>query len=274
MDTWRLIPFSRHDAFENMAIDEAVLRCHSADRIPTLRFYGWERESVSLGYFQDVERELNCSLCRRQHIDIVRRPTGGKAVLHGSDLTYAVVASASQPPFSPRVLETYRVISECLIRGLEKAGIRADMVREGRSVHAGEGDSCCFAVPVQYELCVGEKKICGSAQVRVRDAFLQHGSIPLTFDGLRSRMIMGLQGGEHGGVPDALTRSVTSLQEQLEDRASVERLCEHLAGGFEEYMKVRLILADLDRDEEIMKEELLRKKYSQLQWNMKGLMVM
>lgn len=273
MKTWRLIPFACHDAFENMAIDEAVVRCHSEERAPTLRFYGWERESVSVGYFQDTERELNCRFCQQHHIDVVRRPTGGKAVLHGSDLTYAVVASASDALFSSHVLETYRIISECIIRGLEKAGISASLVQEGRPVPPGGGDCCCFAVPVQHELCVGERKICGSAQVRVRSAFLQHGSIPMDFDCARSRMIMELHRQGREKRPDTLVRSVTSVNEQLEEGIGIEVLCDHLAGGFEEYMNIGLIPGELQSDEQRLKEELLRTKYSRPHWNMKGTVV-
>ncbi|MBN2538425.1 MAG: lipoate--protein ligase family protein, partial [Deltaproteobacteria bacterium] len=93
MDTWRIIPFEQYDPFENMAIDEAIFRVNQRREMPpTLRFYGWKKPAVSLGYFQHAESEIQCGYCRDRDIDIVRRPTGGKAVLHGDDLTYSLVA--------------------------------------------------------------------------------------------------------------------------------------------------------------------------------------
>ena len=102
MEKWRIIPFNRFNAFENMAIDEAIFKESQKGHMPpTLRFYSWERDTVSIGYFQNAKREVNLDYCRENAIDVVRRPTGGKAVLHESDLTYSLVQTKKTKTFLP-----------------------------------------------------------------------------------------------------------------------------------------------------------------------------
>lgn len=271
MDQWRLIPFSRFNAFENMAIDDAIFQhCQKGSIPPTLRFYSWQRDTVSLGYFQDAFREVNLDYCHGAHVDVVRRPTGGKAVLHENDLTYAVVARDDTPPFSSDIMETYRVISECLIGGLHRIGIDAYMMEEGRAHRAGTADAFCFSVPSQYELLVGGRKICGSAQVRGKGSFLQHGSILIDTDPahIRSAIII-----EDRDTEDGLARlqsSVTSVHEHIADRFDLAALCEGISKTFEERLGVQLVTGDMTREEASLKERLLREKYTADSWNLEG----
>jgi lipoate-protein ligase A len=134
VDPWRILPFRKAGAAENMAIDEAVFRvCIRRKTPPTLRFYGWRVPALSIGCFQDYEKEVDTDACRRFGVEIVRRPSGGKAVLHEQELTYAVIAGADLPLFSQDILDTYRVISGCIAEGLSRVGIRAQMEADGRS---------------------------------------------------------------------------------------------------------------------------------------------
>ena len=100
MEEWRILPFQKAGAAENMAVDEAVFRESIRKKAPpTLRFYGWRVPALSIGYFQDYEKEVDDEACRRFGVEVVRRPTGGKAVLHEQELTYAVIAGADSPLF-------------------------------------------------------------------------------------------------------------------------------------------------------------------------------
>lgn len=111
MESWRLLPLEALEGRENMAVDEAVFReTVLTGGPPTLRLYQWRRPVVTIGYGQDIDRDVNRLFCRERNIDIVRRPTGGKAVYHDADLTYALVAPHSRPPFTADVVTTYRVI--------------------------------------------------------------------------------------------------------------------------------------------------------------------
>ena len=141
---WRILPFGKAGAVENMAVDEAVFRASIHKKAPpTLRFYGWRVPALSIGYFQDYGKEVDREACRKFGVDIVRRPTGGKAVLHEQELTYAVIAGADSPLFPPDILKTYRVISGCIAKGLAKVGIRAEKT-DARQAPDGTLRSSCF----------------------------------------------------------------------------------------------------------------------------------
>lgn len=252
-----------------MAIDEAILRelqQGGQDTRPTLRLYGWKRQSVSLGYFQNVAADVNIPFCRRNDIPIIRRPTGGKAVLHGDDITYAVIARENDRLFPGGLMGTYKVISRCIAAGLEKLGVRADMAEEGRSFGGDDFQAFCFSAPSQHELLVEKRKICGSAQVRSKGAFLQHGSLLMSFDPLQTcRALL-----PSGATAAALQRRVTSLYD-CADRSAVDRgICGMLKEAFEECLGISLIEGGLTEGEEMMRHRLLHSKYRDSRWNMEG----
>lgn len=264
-----MIPFRRYDPFENMAIDEALFRTHQEEGAsPVLRFFGWEGPAVSIGYFQDAAEEIDCAYCRDEEIKIVRRPTGGKAVLHGGDLTYSLVARESSPLFSPDVVETYRIISRCLIRGLAKSGIAVEIVEEGRE-GPGAGGGLCFATPYKNELLAGGRKICGSAQVRARGVFLQHGSVLIDFDPLAACTAIG-RSRDIGARAQKVAATVTSVREATGEDISTDDLCRNITAGFEETLHIRLVEGELTPREEAVKARLLEQKYGCDEWNMKG----
>ncbi|MCD6486332.1 MAG: lipoate--protein ligase family protein [Syntrophobacterales bacterium] len=264
MEKWRLIPFKHFDPFENMAIDEAIFRAdRQGEMPPTLRLYGWKKPAVSMGYFQNAEREINCEYCRDRGIDIVRRPTGGLAVLHGNDLTYSLVAGENSPHFSSDIIETYRIISECIISGLDKSGVKAEMVEKGR-IERGPAGAFCFATSYRNELLVDGKKVCGSAQVRARDMFLQHGSLLIDFDPAAVCAAIMTKGMKAG----TLEASVTSIRKSVGDNVGIGTLCRNIAAGFEEVLNIHLIEGSLSPEEETLRNGLLENKYRNVRWNM------
>jgi len=205
MSMWRFIDSGPAPAVQNMAVDEGLLRdAVTPGALPVLRFYTWSPAAVSLGRFQDKERAVNAEACRQRGFDIVRRITGGRAVLHCDELTYSIIARSDSALFPNDILGTYRVIAAGLLAGLRELGIAAEMVsRSGR--HAGmvksvSQEPACFSSPSWYEILVKGRKIIGSAQRRVGGAFLQHGSILIGYDhALEAEVIPG------GGMQDAVT---------------------------------------------------------------------
>ncbi len=261
---WRLLPFQVLRAGENMAIDEAVFRLNRREGLPpTLRFFGWNPPAVSLGYFQKTFREINVDFCRHEGIDIVRRPTGGKAVLHDHELTYSIVAAMDHPLFTGDILETYRIISACIVEALKRLGLAPEMVSEGRSAAGTSLEAYCFAAPSKYELLVGGRKICGSAQVRGGGTFLQHGSLLVDIDPARAAAALGV--GAAG-----ISNSTTTLREQLGRHVESDELAPILRGAFEDTLGIRLAEAVLTDREEEMKRNLLAGKYDTDRWNLEG----
>jgi len=267
---WRILPFERAAAAENMAIDEAVFRKNiRGESPPTLRFYGWRSPALSIGYFQDYRKEVDDEACRKFGVEVVRRPTGGKAVLHERELTYAVVAGADTGLFPPDILKTYLVIGRCLAEGLAGVGIRAEMKEDGRRPPDGTLQSACFSFPSRYELLVGDRKICGSAQMRSQGAFLQHGSLLTAFDPLRTCEIL-LPHRRLEKEADRLRNAVTSVGEQAGPALDEEGLRRALREGFEQTLGIRFRDGMLTPGEQALRDELVAKKYGREEWNREG----
>jgi lipoyl(octanoyl) transferase len=270
VEAWRILPFRKAGAVENMAVDEAVFRASIRKKVPpTLRFYGWRVPALSIGCFQDYEKEVDSEACRKFGVDIVRRPTGGKAVLHEQELTYAVIAGADSPLFRPDILQTYRVISGCIAKGLAEIGIRAEMEADGRRAPDGTLRSSCFSSPSRYELLVGGRKICGSAQMRSHGIFLQHGSLLMACDPLRTCAVM-LPRRDRERDADLLRNAITSVGEQAGAAVDRENLCRVLREGFEQALDIQFLEGPLTPEEEELKGELMTKKYGSEGWNREG----
>lgn len=271
MKDWRLLPFECLPASENMAADEAIfLQSQRQSSPPTIRFYTWLAPAVSIGYFQQINRDIDLAACRKRAIDLVRRPTGGKAVFHEHDLTYAVVGQQQRDGFPADILETYRIISRCLIAGLHGLGVDAVMAEEGRALPEIPAKASCFSAPSRYELLVKGRKICGSAQVRSRGSFLQHGSLLLDFDPLRTgEVLLPQQDGRDRQILH-LRQSVTSLSEEGVSLPNIEALWRTMKAGFEAALNVRLEEGVLTGAEAALKERLLKHKYMNEKWNLEG----
>ncbi|OEF98771.1 hypothetical protein BHF68_01720 [Desulfuribacillus alkaliarsenatis] len=181
-ETWRLIIDDKpQTAAMNMAIDEAMLMAHKKHNLPpTLRLYQWEKPTLSIGYFQRVERDIDMQAADRYNIDLIRRISGGRAVLHNNELTYSIVIAESHPNIPKGVTESYRYLSQGLLKTLELLEIDAELAKN--SCNLREHSAACYDTPSWYELLVAGKKLIGSAQVRKQGAILQHGSIPFELD--------------------------------------------------------------------------------------------
>lgn len=277
---WRLIKDSYHNGFINMAVDEAIMIAHKNGLVPpTIRFYQWSPPAVSLGYFQDLKKEINVKVCQDIGIDIVRRPTGGKAVLHDQELTYSFIIKENDPLVNDSILETYKKISGGIIRGLSYLGIKAELVPLrgklenhllGRSdkarIHHLDFKSICFSVPSQYEVQVEGKKIVGSAQARKGGVVLQHGSLLIKLEKDKLFSVFNFPSVQ---IREKLKSKfkATSLEEILKKKIDFSELSNILPHGFEEEFGVRLVESKLTEPEEKISKVLLENKYSTYEWN-------
>lgn len=271
MENWRLLPFQISNAFENMAVDEALFRAlQEQGGPPTLRFYGWQRPTLSVGYFQNIKCEINLQRCAECGIEIIRRPTGGKAVLHDRELTYSVV-SREESPFSPDdLIGNYQAICACLIQGFAELGIEVCMAGDcyynNKDENKNRG-SICFACPAPFELLVRGRKICGSAQVRSRGCFLQHGSILLDFDAEKNGLLFSFSQDKGNGQEADLDARITSVHTETEIFITAETLSKVMQRAFAEVWNVRLIQGKLTMEEETLKNDLMSHKYTNSLWN-------
>jgi lipoate-protein ligase A len=201
--TWRLIKTAPKDGPWNMAVDEAIMESIGrGDVPPTLRLYAWDPPCLSIGYAQpgaDVDQKR----LRSHNWQVVRRLTGGRAILHTDELTYAVIGPADEPRLAGGVLESYQRIAQALLQALRLLGLPAQALpKPQNSPRADQQEPICFQIPSNYEITVGGKKLIGSAQARKKAAVLQHGTLPLYGD-LR-RVTQGLT------FPDEASREIAA----------------------------------------------------------------
>ncbi|MGQ9888051.1 MAG: lipoate--protein ligase family protein [Aggregatilineales bacterium] len=176
MRQWRLIYDSPTSGARNMAIDDAILTV--GQQLPTLRFYAWQPPCLSLGYGQRAA-DVDFARLAAAGWDVVRRPTGGRAILHTDELTYSLILPADDPISEGGILPSYRRIRYALTAGLKRLGVTPDPDTNSAVVST---DPLCFNSPGHYEITVNGRKLIGSAQARRRGGVLQHGSLPLFGD--------------------------------------------------------------------------------------------
>ncbi len=272
-ETWRFIDSGACSPAYNMALDEALLDWHSKGLIPpTIRFYGWNPATLSIGYFQKVEKEINLDKVREYGLGFVRRPTGGRGVLHDQELTYSVIVSEAHPEMPATVTEAYRVISEGILEGFKDVGLDAcfsiPRTEEEKSALKNPRSAVCFDAPSWYELVVEGRKVAGSAQTRQKGVILQHGSIILDIDEdklfdlfnysserLRERMQKNFKN---------KAVAINALRDQP---LSMVEAKESFRRGFEKGLNIELEPYTLTEEEEELVWKIARERYEQDEWN-------
>ena len=182
-NNWRVILDPLGDGAINMAKDRAILiACNEGEAPATLRLYGWQKPTLSIGYSQDVSKDINLESCEQNRIPVVRRFTGGRALLHQYELTYSVVAPIPHKVFPGSLRGAFEKISQAILESLKLVKIEGVKVAGKKDKESGfepKRFPACFSVASHCEIAVEGKKLIGSAQRRLRSAFLQHGSIIL-----------------------------------------------------------------------------------------------
>ncbi|KMK77337.1 lipoate--protein ligase family protein [Alkalihalobacillus pseudalcaliphilus] len=258
-----------------MALDEALLEWHSEGKIPpTIRFYGWNPATLSIGYFQKVEKEINMEAVEKYGYGFVRRPTGGRGVLHDQELTYSVIVSEEHPKMPASVTEAYRVISEGILEGFKNVGLDAYFAvpksDEEKSALKNPRSAVCFDAPSWYELVVEGRKVAGSAQTRQKGIILQHGSIIIDFeedklfdlfkyssDRLRERMQRNFR------------NKAVAINALREEPLSIEEAVRAFKEGFEKGLDIKLEEYHLTAEEEAHVWKIAKNRYEKDEWNFK-----
>ena len=265
---WRLILSGPAEGPFNMAIDEAILQCVGEQLSPpTLRLYAWNQPCLSLGFSQPIA-DIDLPALEQNGWQLCRRPTGGRAILHTDELTYAVIGPTDAPLLHGSVLESYRRIASALQTTLIKLGLDARADKEyNLPASATPQAAVCFETPSNYEITVQGKKIFGSAQARKAHAVLQHGSLPLYGDLTRITTAV-----KH---PDRKSREMAA-QRLLEHAATVEmfldkkitwqKAADTFIESFQTTLNINLQPGQLTTEETRRAAVLLKEKHSAQQW--------
>lgn len=266
--TWRLLRNGQHNAAMNMAIDESILLGQGSSPQPTLRFYDWSQPALSFGYFQPIAREVDVAACTSRGIELVRRMTGGGTVVHGWDVTYAVIVPHNGV-LPKSISASYSAISGCLIRGFRKAGVpnaQIEALTRNASQNSRSGTdlaNICLTNPAKYDVMLGGKKIAGVSQRRNQIGVLYQGYIALNVP-----------------PPDVLAHASrqSDFDQHLKGQsafintgegASIDRrqLEDAVGAGFEEQLGVQLIEGALSTQESESADCLAQTKYATDEWN-------
>lgn len=260
MNNWRLLKLETHDAYTNMAIDEAILTARTRNLAPnTIRFYRWNPSAVSIGKFQNIENEVQLDKCKKYGVDVVRRITGGGAVYHDTEgeITYSVVANKKDLK-AENINAVYAKFYGGIAEALKILGINADF-------NEGNAKTC-------PNLIVNSKKISGSAQSHKRGVVLQHGTLLVDVD--LEEMFTFLR------VPWAKTcmkvinvakNKITSIKKELGKTVSVEEVNNALSEGFKKALNIQLLEGELTPYENEIAKKLYKEKYTTDEWNFKGI---
>jgi lipoate-protein ligase A len=258
--TWRLLRSPPADGATNMAVDEAILRAVATRQVPpTLRFYAWEPACLSLGRAQTAA-DVDLEALRAAGFDLVRRPTGGKAILHVDELTYSVVAPQKDPRVAGAIVESYRRLSAGLVHGLEQLNV-TDLIADQRGKSQRPGGPICFEVPSDYEITIGGRKLVGSAQMRAHDVVLQHGALPLCGDIARICPLLSAH-----PDPARVRARATTVEEALGRPVTWDEAADALAAGFAQALSLRLEPGGLTDEERVWADGLRVERYAADDW--------
>ncbi len=257
---WRLLTDPPATGAWNMAVDEALLDGVAAGIAPpTLRFYQWAPPCLSLGYFQPFD-VVDVAGCLRLGVDVVRRPTGGRAILHDRELTYSVALPRGLLGDDGAVLPSYHRLSLALERGLNRLGAPVVLAPERTAQPGPDHGPVCFDRPSAHEILLDGRKLVGSAQVRRATAILQHGSILIEPRIDRLFACLWLPDGPEARIEDG----VAGLAEV--GNFDPTRIAGALADAFAEEFGVRLVPGRLRPDERQAADDLVDSKYRAPAW--------
>lgn len=270
--TWYFINSGACRPSFNMALDEALLDWHSEGLMPPIvRFYGWNPATLSIGYFQNVKKEINMEEVKKHNLGFVRRPTGGRGVLHEHELTYSIIVSEEYPNMPATVTEAYRVLSEGLLIGFQKLGLDAYFsvpdTDEKKSDLKNPKSAVCFDAPSWYELVVEGKKVAGSAQTRQKGVILQHGAILLDLDEDKLVSLFNYPSEEvKARVRRGLPQKAVAINRLRETPASMKECVEAFKAGFAEGLDVNLEPYFLTNEQVEYVEALEKRRYAHDDW--------
>lgn len=270
-ETWNFINTGSKDPYYNMAMDEALLNFVSRGEIdPVIRFYTWNPATLSIGYFQRLQKEIDIDKVKEKGFGLVRRQTGGRGVLHDKELTYSVIVPESHPNMPSTVTEAYRVISQGLLEGFKNLGFdtyfavpktpeELQKLKQPRS-------SVCFDAPSWYELVVEGRKIAGSAQTRQKGVILQHGSILQDID-IDELFDMFIYKNERLKLKmkEAFVEKAVAINDISDEHITISQMEEAFEKGFKKGLNIELKPLELT-EAQLAEVEELTEKYRSDEW--------
>jgi len=280
MSTWRLLITPPARGAWNMAVDESILEhIGRGESLPTLRLYAWDPACLSLGHAQPFA-DVDVHRLKQRGWEVVRRATGGRAILHTDELTYSVIAPADEPSVAGTVLESYNRLAQALLLAVKNLELPVEMKEVGQNGIL-PFNPVCFEVQSTYEITVDGKKLIGSAQARKKEGVLQHGSLPLTGD--LTRICQALVFEDESAREDASKRLLaraTTVESALGRAISWERAAQAFVRAFEAQLGLsrspHQVLAkraglslkrgELSESESSRADELVREKYDHPSW--------
>lgn len=264
MQMWRCVVSGISAPAENMALDEALLTSACRSGVPVLRLYGWSPATVSIGFAQKVTEALNLEEIAKRNLAWIRRPTGGRAVLHDMEVTYSVSVPASTPLYQLGLAASYEYLCHPIIMALQYLGIHAVL-----SPHSSAGfiSASCFTAPGTTDILVNHRKIVGSAQVRSRDGFLQHGSIVLKQNLETLFAVVRTPEDEPAIAARRAARFTTSVSDEAGRTVSFQEMVVALIRGFSSADDVNLVHDITTPEETALCSQLCKNKYTCDGWN-------
>jgi len=263
MTTWRFIDSGLCSASYNMALDEVLaISVREGKSVPALRIYGWVNPSVSIGYFQKI-KDIDFEYCAGKGIPVVRRPTGGRALLHDEEITYSFSSQTSDGIFSGGLMESYKKISQAFQHAFKRAGIMTEIKFLQDKKHLfnqkEKGSPLCFDSISFAELSVNNKKIIGSAQKRWRNCMLQQGSIPISINNKLLQKIFKLNEIQEN------IKEFTALKYLLPD-IEIENFKEIIRSSFEQTFNIKFIDSIPTQEELLLVSNIEKSKYLSNDW--------
>ncbi len=252
-----------------MAVDEAILEGIAQGLSqPTLRLYAWHPPCLSLGYAQPIS-DVDAAALQAHGWDLVRRPTGGRAILHTDELTYSITGRQDDPRLAGSVIESYQRLSQALLRALTLLGIAA--TAEAHPLTPAGSDPkgpVCFEVPSTYEITYDHRKVIGSAQARRKGMVLQHGSFPLHGDlGRITQALHFTDEEKRQRAAERVHARAATAEEILGVAPTWEQTAAAFCQAFQETLEdLHLAPGELNDFEKDTAERLVREKYNHPEW--------
>ncbi len=264
---WRLLKHPPAPGPWNMAVDEAILEAAGAGRVPpTLRLYAWEPACLSLGYAQPAS-DVDLARLHARGWDLVRRPTGGRAILHTDELTYSVTGPADDPILAGDILTSYRRLSAAILAAIQQLGLNVQALPKERASEDSPVEPVCFEVPSHYEITINGKKLVGSAQARRKEGVLQHGTLPLHGDLTRITQALNFRDElQRQEAAQRLLERATTIATALSQPITWEDAAAAFEKAFENVLNLRFQHSDLSPQEIARAETLLEERYANSTW--------
>jgi lipoate-protein ligase A len=269
-DTWRLLITPPARGAWNMAVDEAMLEhIGRGESLPTLRLYTWDPPCLSLGYAQPFA-DVDTARLRARGWDVVRRPTGGRAILHTDELTYSVTAHLDEPRVAGSVLESYNRLARALLAAVRLLGVPVEMKQHQPGNSSESAGPVCFEVPSAYEITVDGRKLIGSAQARRREGVLQHGTLPLSGDLARiTQALVFADEAARARAAASLLEHAATVETALGQAVSPEAANQAFVSAFQSELGLTLEPGEISPSEAARAEQLVGEKYADPSWTMR-----